>query len=133
MSYDINLIDPVTKKVIYFDSPHQMRGGTYAVGGTAEAWLNITYNYARWYYKAFGDEGIWTIYDMSGADSIPVIENAIKFLENLEENLTDEEIKNFKKNDVNGYWIPTKENAIKPLYQLIAMARLRPDGIWKGN
>ena len=31
------------------------------------------------------------------------------------------------------YWEPTAINAIKPLYQLIAMAELRPDGIWKGD
>ena len=24
-------------------------------------------------------------------------------------------------------------NAIKPLYQLIAMAQLRPDGVWDGD
>lgn len=34
MSYDIRLIDPVTKETINFDTPHQMTGGTYAVGGT---------------------------------------------------------------------------------------------------
>ena len=45
MSYDITLNDPVTKEPIQLDAPHQMQGGTYAVGGTTEAWLNITWNY----------------------------------------------------------------------------------------
>ena len=31
------------------------------------------------------------------------------------------------------YWEPTAGNAIRPLYQLIAMARLRPDGVWDGD
>ena len=31
------------------------------------------------------------------------------------------------------YWMATAANAIKPLYQLMAMAQLRPDGIWDGD
>lgn len=59
MSYDIYLRDRVTKETVNFDTPHQMAGGTYAVGGTTEAWLNITYNYSQWYYKdgVFPDRG----------------------------------------------------------------------------
>lgn len=28
------------------------------------------------------------------------------------------------------YWTPTAANALKPLHQLIALAHLRPDGVW---
>ena len=28
------------------------------------------------------------------------------------------------------YWTPTAANAIKPLYQLIALSQMRPDGVW---
>ena len=31
------------------------------------------------------------------------------------------------------YWEATAANAIQPLYQLIAMAKLRPDGVWDGD
>ena len=31
------------------------------------------------------------------------------------------------------YWESTAANAMKPLYQLLAMARLRPDGVWDGD
>lgn len=31
------------------------------------------------------------------------------------------------------YWEPTAANAIKPLYQLLALAKLRPDCIWDGD
>ena len=31
------------------------------------------------------------------------------------------------------YWCATAANAISPLYKLIAMAQLRPDGIWTGD
>ena len=45
MSYDISLVDPVTKEQLYSDVAHDMRGGTYALGGTTELWLNITWNW----------------------------------------------------------------------------------------
>ena len=47
MSYDISLKDPVTKETIEVKDAHFMRGGTYALGGTKELWLNVTYNYGR--------------------------------------------------------------------------------------
>ena len=31
------------------------------------------------------------------------------------------------------YWEPTAGNSIRPLYQLIAMAQMRPDGVWDGD
>lgn len=147
MSYDIRLIDSVTKETIEFDSPHQMKGGTYAAGGTSEAWLNITYNYSRWYYKdgVFPDRGeagkdfhngltgIRSIYGLSGAESIPILEHAIKTLESMTEDLTEKEIQKCKDGGVGGYWMPTRENAIKPLYQLLAMAKMRPDAVWDGD
>ena len=140
MSYDIYLRDRVTKETVHFDTPHQMAGGTYAVGGTTEAWLNITYNYAQWYYKdgvfpnnGEDNSGIRSIYGFSGADSIPVLEHAIKTLENMTEDLTEKEIQEYKDGGAEGYWKPTRENAIKPLYQLLAMAKMRPDAVWDGD
>ena len=136
MSYDIRLLDPVTKETIQFENPHFMRGGTYAMYGTTEAWLNITYNYSRWYYKAevFGrPSGICTIYGLTGAESIPVLRKAIAGLESLNEDLSDKERRECLVHDVSGYWLPTRENAIKPLYQLLAMAQMRPDGVWSGD
>lgn len=153
MSYDISLKDPVTNKTLELNDLHFMKGGTYAVGGTRELWLNITYNYAQWYYKdgVFPDRGevefknsegeaytidcsgIRAIYGLSGGESIPVLEHAIKTLEDMKEDLSEEEIKEHEEHNVNGYWIPTRSNAIKPLYQLLVMAKLRPDGIWDGD
>lgn len=135
MSYDISLCDPVTKETLHFDTPHQMKGGTYAVGGTEEAWLNITYNYAKWYTReeVFGKKGIRTIYDMSGAESIPILEKAISALTAMEEDLSEKEVKEFTEHDITGYWLPTRANALRPLHQLLAFAKLRPDGIWEGD
>ena len=35
--------------------------------------------------------------------------------------------------DMSNYWELTAANAIKPLYQLIALAKMRPDCIWDGD
>lgn len=140
MSYDIYLRDRVTKETVHFDTPHQMAGGTYAVGGTTEARLNVTYNYAQWYYKdgvfpnnGKDNSGIRSIYGLSGADSIPVLEHAIKALEGMTEDLSDKEIQEYKDGGAGGYWTPTRANAIRPLYQLLAMAKMRPDAEWDGD
>jgi hypothetical protein len=117
MSYDIRLIDPVTCNPLELDEPHHMRGGTYAVGGTRFAELNITYNYAK-HFDGFGTEGIRTIYGMTGAESIPHLERVISSLGD----------------DVDAdYWKPTEGNAKRALSQLLALAKMRPDGIWEGD
>ena len=119
MSYDIELRHPVTGDKLQLDEPHHMRGGTYQVGGTNEAHLNITYNYSRHFVAAFEDErGIRCIYGMTGADSIPVLKAAAGKLGND----VDED-----------YWKPTEGNAKAAIMQLLALARMRPDGVWHGD
>lgn len=137
MSYDISLVDPVSKETLLLDAPHQIKGGTYAIGGTNEATLNVTYNYASWYYmegifpkRELG--GIRSIYGMTGAESIAVLKQAIAALENSDIELTAEEQAEYKRQGATGYWMPTKANAIRPLYRLLAFAQMRPDGIWNG-
>ena len=118
MSYDIDLVDPVTGSCLQLDEPHQMKGGTYAVGGTNFAELNITYNYSGIFHKVLGADGIRTIYGETGADSIPVLEDAIAALGD----------------DVDpDYWTATEGNAKRSLCQLLALAKLRPDGVWRGD
>ena len=118
MSYDISLCDPVTHETLMVDQPHQIRGGMYAVGGTSEAWLNITYNYASHFYRVLGDKGIRTIYGMTGAESIPVLKAAA---DQLNDDVSED------------YWKPTEGNAKRALFGLIALAQLRPDGVWEGD
>lgn len=120
MSYDIRLNDPVTKQVIQMDDPHFMSGGTYAAEGTKELWLNITYNYASVFRRpeVFGEDGIRSIYGMTGAESIPVLKKAIEVL-------SDEVDPD--------YWKPTEGNVKKSICQLLAMAHMRPDGVWDGD
>lgn len=118
MSYDIRLCDPVTKETLQADSPHQIKGGTHAMGGTTEMWLNVTYNYGKHFYNVMGEKGIRTIYGMSGADSIPVLEKAIAALGDE----TDPD-----------YWKATEGNAKQALHGLLAIAKMRPDGVWDGD
>lgn len=118
MSYDINLLEPTTKETIEFDNIHNSKGGNYCIGGTRVAWLNITYNYAKHYYRLFGEKGIRTIYGMTGADSIPILKKVIGQLGD----------------DVsNDYWEPTEGNAKRALIGLLNFAEARPDGIWDGD
>lgn len=134
MSYDIYLVDSVSKEVLLLDEPHHMKGGTYCVGGTKEAHINCTYNYASHFRKVFGDAdvelsafdkmfgggetGIRKLYGMTGAESIPVLERAISELGDD----TDDD-----------YWTPTEGNAKRALVQLLALAKMRPDGVWAGD
>ena len=175
MSYDIYLRDPVTGETAEVPR-HLMIGGTFRADyhpetGTftpalnTDAHLNITYNYGSYYYEAVSENGIRSIYGMTGGDSIAVLEKMIKILE--EKYKTDNEWLYTKKEktiffDEKGkvmkdpldtfikgllvekkkitvdryeganqdYWEPTAANAIKPLYQLIALAKMRPDCIW---
>ena len=119
MSYDIRLCDPITNKTIEFAQNHYLTGGTYAVGGTREAWLNITYNYSPHFYRLIDeDDGIRTIYGMTGAQSIKVLDSAVQKL----------------RDDISSdYWKPTEGNAKAALLKLIAMAEMRPDGVWVGD
>lgn len=145
MGYAIELQDPVTHEVLWTDAPLRPEKHLYRVGGMTELRLGVTYNYADWYYKpgvfpSFPDEefsngrsGIRSIYHMTGAESIPVLKHAIAELEAMTEDLTDEEIREHEAQGTSGYWLPTRENAIKPLYQLLAFAEVRPDGVWEGD
>lgn len=80
-----------------------------------------------------GLTGIRSIYGLSGADSIPVLEHAIKAPESMTEDLSEKEIQKYKDGGARGYWTPTRANAIRPLYQLLAMAKMRPDAEWSGD
>ena len=119
MSYDIKLIDPVTGNCLTVENKHHIAGGYYQVGGTHELCLNITYNYSPFYYKLISEEkGIRAIYGLSGAESIPVLQKAI---DQLGDDVSDY------------YWDATEGNAKRALIGLLALAQLRPDGIWYGD
>lgn len=118
MSYDLYLNDRVTGETLVTDAPHQMRGGTYQIGGSTELWLNVTYNYTPFYKReeVFGEHGLEALDGLTGAESIPLLERGIRA---LGDNVSKD------------YWEATEGNAKRALYQLLAMAQMRPDGIWE--
>jgi hypothetical protein len=118
MSYDINLTGPVTKEVLCAETKHDIKGGTYCLGGTNELHLNITYNYSKHYSKLFPENGIRYLYGKSGAETIPIIKEVIS---KLGEDVDSD------------YWAATEGNAKQALCGLLAFAQLRPDGIWQGD
>lgn len=113
----IKIGEAETHETLEVDSPHLMAGGTYALGGTTELWLNVTYNYAR-HYHCLGERGIREIYGKTGAESIPMLKAAAL---RLGDDVSDD------------YWEATEGNAKRALLQLLAMARMRPDGVWDGD
>lgn len=118
MSYDIRLKDRTSDETLHLDTPHQIKGDTYALGGTTECWLNVTWNYGKHFYATLGEKGIRTICGMTGADSIPLLTAAA---EKLGDDIDPD------------YWKPTEGNAKRALLQLIAFAKMRPDGVWDGD
>jgi hypothetical protein len=64
MSYDLYFeCDP-------FERPVPIMGGTYQVGGTTEARLNITYNYAPFFREYLGPKGIRSLYGLRAAEVV---------------------------------------------------------------
>jgi hypothetical protein len=119
LSYDIYLKDPTTGETIELDEPHQLRGGTYCVGGTTEATLNVTYNYAKHYYRVMGEKGIRGIYGLTGEQSIPCAGDRRRSAGRRPEAATTGQ--------------PTEGNAREALMDLLALARMAPHGIWDGD
>lgn len=110
MSYDINIVHCKSKKVVSLKRRHSLKGGTFALGGVSDCWLNITYNYAPFYYDVFGERGIRSIYGKTVAEAVPMLEKAIAAL-------GDEP-------PVEDYWEATKGNARVALENLRALAFL---------
>ena len=115
MSYDCRLVDPVSKEPLETASKHEITGGTYCIGGTTELWLNVTYNYGG-HFRRVMPNGIRGLDGMMAVDSIPILERAIA---QLGDEVDDD------------YWEPTEGNAKKALYGLLALAKMRPDGVWE--
>ena len=116
MSYDLYIVDVHGNRM---QSPfkHDIRGGTYCVGGTDKLWLSITFNYSPMFEKAFQDNrGIKILQGKSCLMSIGIIRDAMK---RLGDDVTDR------------YWDATEGNAKKALWNCIQLAALGCDGYWE--
>lgn len=118
MSYDISIVDQ-TGNVCKSKIKHDVRGGTYAVEGTTELWLSVTFNYATIFNELFGDGGIKNFNGVSIKDSIPKLLEAAGKLE------SDDPI-------VNDYWKPTSGNVKKTLLCMVQLTTYAPeDALWE--
>lgn len=122
MSYDIDIIDPKTGKVVEANETHIIGGGTYVVGGTRDLSLNITYNYAKHFYRLLGDKGIRVLYGKKVSETLVLLAKATGQLGD----------------DVNpDYWQPTEGNVKKAILDLISLGAMAiavcPDAVWEGD
>ena len=112
MSYDIDLKNK-DGQVVSVDQHEE--GGTYCLGGTTEASLNVTYNYSSFYYHFLDqDQGIRWLYGKTGEEVIPRLEHAIKKLRPLD-------------------WAPTPGNASHALQILLSWAKQHPTATFSGD
>jgi len=116
MSWDVYVVCSRCKEPIHFDEPHEFKGGTYPIGGTYEATLNITYNYSKHYYATMGEGGLRGLDGQTVAATMDVLAKAI---DALDQDVSDD------------YWEPTQGNARLALMQLRSIAeRCPPDSLW---
>ncbi|GAH37846.1 unnamed protein product [marine sediment metagenome] len=88
-------------------------GGTYPIGGTDEAELNITYNYSEFYYRYLDKEnGLKWLHQRKAKDCIERLENAVGVLGTKQ---------------YEDYWSSTKGNAGYALNILLSWARKYPE------
>ena len=118
MSYDISYCCKCCGALIKVPESFE-EGGTYAIGGTDECHLNVTYNYSRYFYdKLDKKKGIRWLYGKTGEKTMDRLTTAISFLGD----------------DVSrDYWEPTEGNAKRALEMLLKFAKANPLGVWSGD
>lgn len=93
-------------------------GGTYVLGGSNEASLNVTYNYSPLYWKVWGGGLKETLDGKRAGDVIAALETGA-------EKLGTERYRD--------YWAPTDGNAGAALATLLNWARQYPDAVFRVN
>lgn len=116
MGYDLSLVDQDGNVVQV--SRHE-EGGTYLIGGTTDASISITYNYATFFRNALDEElGIRYLYDRPAGECIERLESAIDVLGTEQ----DED-----------YWAKTQGNAGHILKILALWAEQHPNAEYIGD
>ena len=94
-------------------------GGTYCLGGSEEADLNITYNYSEFYYKHLDKEaGLRWLHGRKAKDCLGRLPKASVAL-------------GIERDD--DYWAATPGNAGRALVILLNRAKLNPEAIFNVN
>ena len=94
-------------------------GGTYEIGGTTDASLNVTYNYAKFFRDTIDeDEGIRWIVNKTGEECISKLHSAIRELGTVQDD---------------NYWKATEGNAGHALSILMLWAKQYPNAVFRGD
>ena len=104
MSYDISLGEPPVRVSRFTE------GGTYVIGGSDYATLNVTYNYSN-HFRDYFEGGIWDINGIRASKVIPLLAKAVEAL-------------GTERDD--DYWKSTEGNAGYALSILLLWARQHP-------
>lgn len=117
MSYDVSLHNP-DGSMVQLDHRHQLRGGTYAVGGTTDATLNVTYNYSPILWQVWPKQGLEALEGLTALESISVLTNGML---SIPWEPADED-----------YWKPTNGNVRAMLGDLLVLAcQAPPESRWR--
>ena len=108
MSYNIYVEDK-QGNIVQLEEPHHFKGGTYAVNGTINAHLNITYNYSQ-FYREIWENGLRGLNELELVEAVKEIEEGLEYLGTTEQS--------------DDYWESTKGNAGHALFQLLQICRL---------
>lgn len=114
MSWWVYLMDG--NEIAELPDAWDLQGGTYALGGTDTAELNVTYNYSRFFYRVLGEGGLRGLHGKPARETLPLIEQGIKRL---------------KGDASEDYWEATEGNARKALEQMKAMSLALPECVWE--
>ena len=102
MSWWVSITDPETDQYMVVEPFSE--GGTYVLGGSSDADLNITYNYSAHYYRVLGlEDGLRGLDRAEAVSALPILRDGIKKLG------TDES---------EDYWEATEGNARRALVVL---------------
>ena len=109
MSYGIRIVSKDGTEVI-LPKKHDIVGSTYAIGGTTEARLSVTYNYVDIFRRVFGERGIYILHGMAVREAQSVLDRAIAALGEAQPD--------------DDYWKPTDGNAREALVGLHRLSEL---------
>ena len=119
----------------YYSEIYEERGIEIIHGMSGVDSVPVLENMILFLDEKYKKDGIWitskrnkrVFYDEYGNEM-----NGLQVLLNKRISVRDELVEyEINEGDTSYYWTPTAANAIRPLYQLIALAKLRPDCVWE--
>lgn len=110
MGWSIYITDK-NGETVRLKSPHKISGSDFAVGGTQDLWMTLTFNYSRYYYQIWPCGGLCFLHGLS-------VKNAMRTL--LEGMLL------LKGEQCGDYWHASEGNARAGLLSILSLCALSP-------